>query len=71
MAARAVLSPAPLRGALVVRAHAGCGKDHAHSAARASKPRTPAADSEDPSPAVKSVFTSLADRRRAFESGGS
>jgi phosphoribosyl-ATP pyrophosphohydrolase/phosphoribosyl-AMP cyclohydrolase len=40
MAARAVLSPAPLRGALVVRAHAGCGKDHAHSAARASKPRT-------------------------------
>ena len=40
MASRAALSPTPLRGALVVRAHAGCGKDHAHSAARASKPRT-------------------------------
>ena len=67
MAARAALSPAPLRGALVVRAHAGCGKDHAHSAARASKPRTVAPPRGTATAAGRGVVAAAADSPERVE----
>jgi phosphoribosyl-ATP pyrophosphohydrolase/phosphoribosyl-AMP cyclohydrolase len=65
MAACATLSIAPLRGALVVRAHAGCGDDH--SAARVGKAKVTLPQRRAAASAGRTVLAAAADSPERVE----